>query len=436
MSYRNPKQTYVSSQPAFNNLTNTIVGAAQSVADKKSKFLEDEKIKGEKLAMAGQGATSKYIRDSIGSNDVGDQNQRGAVAEYFKGKGKIVAELKMATTGANRQCEIDGNCEELEGRLANLQNGPKVVKTFMENVLDQLDWKGIQNFDASQNPDLIACANIISGSSGFNKDQGYSYKIEDSGDGSYDLIFKGEAFEGGEKRINSAQLENITREGGSLFETTQKPSTQQNDVMQNTEIIMNANYDEKTGAFQNGGNFNAADYATNENGNLGFYTTTDSKGKETMHAIIDQSEVRETIKSGVAQALEANFGIGEENSRMDDGQVRTYWNKVLSTKGWAKDALNSYDEQQLRDVFGDDKSSVEQLKTRWGDVFTNWSTKDDLSEDQIKVFKELYLKQQAMSITKAMQNHPSNTVTGIDISNFGRNNDVAQDEAIDGLETS
>jgi len=206
--------------------------------------------------------------------------------------------------------------------------------------------------------------------------------------------------------------------------------------MKNTEIIQGANYDPKSGAFLGGGNFNAADFATNENGNMGFYTTTDSKGNETMHAIIDQGEVKKRIKPGVAQTLEANFGIGEENSRINDGQVRTYWNKVISTKDWAKNALNSYDEDELRNVFGDQTSSVKELKTRWGNVFSNWSTRKDLTEDQINVFKELYLKQQAQSITQAMQNHTSNTVTGIDISNYGANNSKTQDNVIANLETS
>ena len=85
----------------------------------------------------------------------------------------------------------------------------------------------------------------------------------------------------------------------------------------------------------------------------------------------------------------------------------------------------------MRDIFGDDKSSVEQLKTRWGDVMSNWTTKDNLTEDQIIVFKELYLKQQAMGITKAMQNHASNTVTELDMSNYGVNNSEIQDGAID-----
>ena len=437
MSYRNPKYTYVSSQPAFDKLTDSIVGAAQTISAKKEKALEDDKKKGEALAQAGQGASSAYIRDYIGKNNVGNQNTQGAVTNFFKGKGKLVADLTMATSGANRSCEVDGDCEEKEAELARLQNAPATIQNMLETVLDQLDYESIDNFDASQNPDLILASNIMSGKPLFGEAQGYSYSFEEGEGGTYDLVFKGEEFEGGEKRINSAELQTVTGPGQTaLLQGTQKASTQQFEVMKNTEIIQGANYDPKSGAFVGGGNFNAADFATNENGNMGFYTTTDSKGNETMHAIIDQGEVKKRIKPGVAQALEANFGIGEENSRINDGQVRTYWNKVLSTKDWAKNALNSYDEDELRNVFGDQTSSVEELKTRWGNVFSNWSTRKDLTEDQINVFKELYLKQQAQSITQAMQNHTSNTVTGIDISNYGANNSKTQDNVIADLETS
>ena len=36
----------------------------------------------------------------------------------------------------------------------------------------------------------------------------------------------------------------------------------------------------------------------------------------------------------------------------------------------------------------------------------------------------MYLKQQAMSITKAMENHPSNVITGIDISSLKPGDDI------------
>ena len=436
MSYRNPKYTYISSQPAFDKLTDSIVGAAQTISAKKEKALEDDKKKGEALAQAGQGASSAYIRDYIGKNNVGNQNTQGAVTNFFKGKGKLVADLTMATSGANRSCEVDGDCEEKEAELARLQNAPATIQNMMETVLDQLDYESIDNFDASQNPDLVLASNIMSGKPLFGEAQGYSYSLEEGEGGTYDLVFKGEEFEGGEKRINSAELQTVTGPGQTaLLQGTQKASTQQFEVMKNTEIIQGANYDPKTGAYLNGGSFNAADFIKNPPSKEDYKTSTDLKGNVTTRGVFDENIVKERIKTGVAQTLEANFGIGEENSRINDGQVRTYWNKVISSKDWAKNALNSYDEDELRNVFGDKTSTVEQLKTRWGDVLTTWTTRKDLSKDQIAVFKELYLKQQAQNITQAMQSHPSNTVSKLDISNFGINNDKAQDEAIDNLES-
>ena len=441
MSYTNPKYTYVSSQPAFDKLTNSVVGAAQTVSAKIEKAAEEDKKRGEALTKAGQGASSAYVRDYIGRNDVGNQNTQGAVTNFFKGKGKLVADLTMATTGVDRSCEVDGNCEEQEAQLARLQTAPVAIQNMMETVLDQLDWESIDNFDESQNPDIVLASNIMSGQVLFGKEQGYSYGLEDAEGGSYDLVFKGEEFEGGEYRINSAQLQAITGPGGTpLLQGTQKASTQQFEVMKNTEIIQGANYDPKSGAFINGGNFDAASFVSKNPTKKDYITTTDAKGNVTTRAVIQESIVKERIEDGVAQALESNFGIGDENSRINDGQVRTYWNKVMSSKDWANNAINTYDEDELRNVFGTkDKNGVlipatgdvELLKTRWGDVFTNWSTREDLTEDQITVFKELYLKQQAMNITNAMQNHASNTVTSIDISNYGANNSKIQDDAID-----
>ena len=148
MSYTNPKYTYVSSQPAFDKLTNSVVGAAQTVSAKIEKAAEEDKKRGEALTKAGQGASSAYVRDYIGKNDVGNQNTQGAVTNFFKGKGKQVAALTMATTGVNRSCETTGDCEEQEAQLARLQNAPAAIQNMMETVLDQLDWEAIDNFDA------------------------------------------------------------------------------------------------------------------------------------------------------------------------------------------------------------------------------------------------------------------------------------------------
>ena len=154
-------------------------------------------------------------------------------------------------------------------------------------------------------------------------------------------------------------------------------------------------------------------------------TETDSSRLQLIQQI---SQVRNDIKLGVAQTLSTNFGF-DSTDGVDDGQVRTYWNKVLMSKSWAKNLSKNYDENKLREVFNDQTSTVEELQTKWGDAFTNWSTKDDLTDDQLAIFKELFLKQQTQSITSAMENHPANRIDGIDIDILG-----AQDE-IDGENT-
>ena len=96
--------------------------------------------------------------------------------------------------------------------------------------------------------------------------------------------------------------------------------------------------------------------------------------------------------------MQENFGIGSDQG-IDDGHIRTYFNKVLMGKSWAKNLAKQYDEDQLREVFGTKKDdgtfipatgTVEELKTRWGKVFNNWSTKEDLTDDQLKCSTNRY----------------------------------------------
>ena len=443
MSYTSPKYTYVSQQPAFDKLQRDVVGAAQTVAAKrakaeaeKKKELEAEKLKGELLTSKGGEASAKHVRDTLGASpdDFTDYG-RGVVENYFKGKGKLVGDLTMKTSGPNAQCKTDGNCEELQLELAKLQEQPAKIKGMLETLLDQLDWKSIQNFDSSQNPELIAVSNVMSGIGEFAKEP-YGYEMVDGKDGkSIDLVFTGpeDVFPGGKYTINSKQLEAATGPGGApLFQTTQSPGVNQGNVMQNTEILQGATFDEK-GNYVEGGTFIAENYIkfnVDEFGNKipsaeNYIETTDKKGGSITRAVINESMVREDIKLGVAQTLQENFGIGSDQG-IDDGQIRTYFNKVLMGKSWAKNLAKQYDEDQLREVFGTKKDdgtfipatgTVEELKTRWGKVFNNWSTKEDLTDDQLKVFEELFLKQQTQSITQAMQYHPSNIVQ-IDITNL------------------
>lgn len=431
MSYTSPKYTYVSNQPAFDQLRQDAVDATKTLAATKEaaraeerKKLEEEKKKGELLTSKAGDASTAYVRSTLSASpDNFTDFGRGVVQNYFKGKGARVGELVMATSGPNRKCAIDGNCEELELELARLQEEPQKVLGMLTTLSDQLDWKSIDNFDASQNPELVAVSSILQGIDSFGREP-YGYEMVEGPKGSIDFVFKGptDVFPGddnnkpGEYKINSEQLAAATGPGGAtLFHVTPKPSAQEADVLQNTEIIAGGTYDDN-GVYQAGtGTFVADEYLADvEDGDFdpeNYVTYIDANGTQRIGAKIDESKVRKKIKQGVAQTLETNFGIGTSgNPGIQDGEIRTYWNKVLSTKGFAQSAAENYDEAQLREVFNDQESSVEELKTRFGNVFTNWSTKEDLTEDQLAVFKELYLKQQTLALTMQLQNHPGNRV--------------------------
>ena len=126
MSYTSPKYTYVSQQPAFDKLQKDIVGAAADIAKKKQDHIDAERKKGEEIDALGRSASQSYIIDKAGYNDVGNQVTKGAVGELFAGTGKRVGEITRLTSGANPQCKIDGNCNELYEELAAL-------KEFWEN---------------------------------------------------------------------------------------------------------------------------------------------------------------------------------------------------------------------------------------------------------------------------------------------------------------
>jgi|MDSW01.1.fsa_nt_gb hypothetical protein len=436
MSYRNPKYTYVSQQPAFSQMQQDITGAAKTIADKKAKALEAEKKKGELISKLSSTASAKHVRDTLGASpdDFTDYG-RGVVENYFKGSGKKVGELTIATQGPNAKCKVDGNCEELQLELAKLQEKPKQVKSMLETLVSELDWQSIENFDESQNPELMAVSSIMQGIGEFAKEP-YGYEMRDGAGGSIDIVFKGpeSMFPGddnnnpGEYIINSKELEAATGPGGaSLFNNTQSASVNQGNVMKNTEIIQGATYDDN-GNYTGGGQItnieNYIKFGTNTDGkrvptSSSYIKYSDGKGGFYYAGVIDKDLVKEDIKLGVSQTLNENFGFGSQGGILD-GQVRTYWNKVLMSKSWAKNLAKNYDETKLREVFGDQNSSVEELQTRWGDVFTNWSTKEDLTEDQLAVFKELYLEQQAQSYTMAIQNHPTNRVN-IDVTNLADN---------------
>jgi len=257
MSYRSPKQTYISQQPAYDKLQRDITGAADIIAKKKEDAIEKERLQGEKQWELEQGATQAHINNSISYNTVGNQDTQGAVSRLFEGSGKRVGELTRLTKGPNAQCRVDGNCDILMKELGRLQTGPVKIQQFITNLADQLDYSDIMNFDPGQNSRAQMASNIMAGKTNMNAANGYTYELKDMGDGTYDIVFnysgkdeKGGFFdpESGEYEsswsMNSAAIQDITSNGGSLFVTTPQSGKQSSSIIQDTGLYEGAVYDD------------------------------------------------------------------------------------------------------------------------------------------------------------------------------------------------
>ena len=94
MSYTSPKYTYVSNQPAFDQLRQDAVDATKTLAATKEaaraeerKKLEEEKKKGELLTSKAGDASTAYVRSTLSASpDNFTDFGRGVVQNYFKGK--------------------------------------------------------------------------------------------------------------------------------------------------------------------------------------------------------------------------------------------------------------------------------------------------------------------------------------------------------------
>ena len=190
MSYRNPKYTYVSSQPAFKAMQDSIVASGREIADRKRKKIEQERKDGDKTWALGQGATQNYLNNTLDTNTIGSQDTKGAVGRLFEGTGAKVGELTRLTSGPSAQCRADGNCDELMKELAELQSGPGIVKKFITNLTSQLDTDGFLNFDNGQNSRALKAGAILQGTSKLNEADGYTYDLVRNDDNTYDIKFK------------------------------------------------------------------------------------------------------------------------------------------------------------------------------------------------------------------------------------------------------
>ena len=386
MSYTSPKYTYISSQPAFDRLQQDVTGAAKTIADKKAlaakeKKAEDErqrKINESRLAL-GRGATQKYLNDVV-QNSTGGEFEKGAISEYFKGTGKRVGELTMATQGSNPQCEIDGNCDELMEELSRLQALPGQVKTLTENMLDQLDYSDIKNIDPNQPGNYFLAANILKGATGSDPASGYSYSLKTNEKGGTDWVFSFDEakaresfkdaeppmseeeineqieamkFDGGatEFAINSEGLESASRNGGSLFVDTPVISSEINEVLADTQLFQGIKFDDNGNLVPGTGDFDIERFTKGYRA----YTDYDKDGGEIQmyEAVVDKDKIANDAAFNTQIKRKIEEYLKPENS----GQMTALWNMTLSGHSY------DWDENEIAEEMGFE--TPEDMRAAW-----------------------------------------------------------------------
>jgi hypothetical protein len=386
MSYTSPRYTYISKQSAFDQLRQDATQAGKTIADKqatadKLKRAEDErkrKINESRLAL-GRGATQKYL-NSVIENSTGNEFEKGAISEYFKGTGKRVGELVMATQGTNPQCQIDNNCDELMEELARLQQLPAQVKTLTENMLDQLDYSDIKNIDPNQPGNYFLAANILKGATGTDPASGYSYSLRTNDKGGTDWVFtfdeakaresfkdaqppmteeeineqiEAMKFDGGatEFAINSEGLESQTRNGGSLFVDTPEMSSDVNEVYADTQLFGGIKFDDKGNLVPNSGDFDMSRFLKG----VKPYYTFGKDGEKILNyeGVVD----KDLIANDAAFNTQIKRKLEEYLKPENSGEMTALWNMTLSGHSY------DWDENEIAKEMGFE--TPEDMRAAW-----------------------------------------------------------------------
>ena len=386
MSYTSPRYTYISKQSAFDQLRQDATQAGKTIADKqatadKLKRAEDErkrKINESRLAL-GRGATQKYLNTVI-QNSTGNEFEKGAISEYFKGTGKKVGELTMRTQGPSPVCQDEGTCDADMEELAKLLQLPAQVKTLTENMLDQLDYTDIKNIDPNQPGNYFLAANILKGATGTDPASGYSYSLRTNDKGGTDWVFtfdeakaresfkdaqppmteeeineqiEAMKFDGGatEFAINSEGLESQTRNGGSLFIDTPEITSDINEVYADTQLFGGIKFDDKGNLVPNSGDFDMSRFLKG----VKPYYVYDDDGKKILsyEGVVDKDKIANDAAFNIQIKRKLEEYLKPENS----GEMTALWNMTLSGHSY------DWDENEIAKEMGFE--TPEDMRAAW-----------------------------------------------------------------------
>jgi hypothetical protein len=425
MSYRNPKYTYQSHASYYQNLIDAGVKAGSKITENENTKKETARKINQARVGASRGANQAFVTKGVQSNTYGNQTTKGAIGSYFENTGPLIGDLTMQTTGPDAPCEANGNCAELTSRLATLNKAPGVIKDFTENMLSQVDYSKLENFDENQGGNFILAANILQGADATTPAYGYSYNIEegmgeeDRPDGSYNWVFKfdetaarkqlaadgkteeeinemmpGLRFDGKDSfSINSAGLAQQTANGGSVFVDTPKMSNEMEEIVSASGFMTGTEKDSKGKIIPGTGSFDIKKFKLQ--GDDGYDQISvvqegvigegdNAQNYSANYNLIDENKIKNAMQN------EINTKMDYFGQQQNQGSAIALWNKVLSDVD-----ITDINVEEVEKAIGY-KPTEEDLQT-W-----DYNNSSGLSEKQLGLFKHLYEKYAVNEVYKLM----------------------------------
>lgn len=404
MSYRNPKYIDTSVQGSFDKLQNTINANVATMAKNQKEQKEKDEAEKNRQILAGTNQSQATITKNANYNTVGNQVTTGKVGNYFSSYPARAAELatELAKTPKPE------NYAELQAELTSLNKAPETMKAMLENASSFLNIKDMSDFDPNQNQGAILATQVFNNKAGYTEENGFSYDFRQGEGGSIEMVFSGEGYipptKNGEKNtdpndlvsfkepyvLNSAGMQQMQDNDQDLLVSTPKMSKQVSSAIKETSVIDGAEFD-KNGGFLGGGLINE-NILSNE-------TTEENFGTKDKPTILNVRSVdREKVEIGLDLAIQEQIESFINPDYGNDGQARSVWNMRIAKVADA----TVFNEETAALAFPELAEDKEALKAAWKKGSGAWNYSDDLSEEQIKVFKVMYKKTVVDDIMKKL----------------------------------
>ena len=403
MSYRNPKYIDTSVQGSFDKLQNTINANVATMAKNQKEQKEKDEAEKNRQILAGTNQSQATITKNANYNTVGNQVTTGKVGNYFSSYPARAAELatELAKTPKPE------NYAELQAELTSLNKAPETMKAMLENASSFLNIKDMSDFDPNQNQGAILAAQVLNNKAGYTEENGFSYDFRQGKGGSIEMVFSGQGYipptvEGEEPNpdnlvsfkepyvLNSAGMQQMQDNDQDLLVSTPKMSNQVSSAIKETSVIDGAEFDEN-GGFLGGGMLNE-NILSNE-------TTEENFGTKDKPTILNVRSVdREKVEIGLDLAIQEQIESFINPDYGNDGQARSVWNMRIAKVADA----TVFNEETAALAFPELAEDKEALKAAWKKGSGAWNYSDDLSQEQIKVFKVMYKKTVVDDIMKKL----------------------------------